>query len=115
MSNQLKILKAVIASEIAIEAIDDIKHTNLYVRGTKQQGNRFVKALLPAAKEYDSIYAEDEQLTNDLTNELDELIKKIAAANVVDVAMLNQIADHYFANKAEWTNNFPLKFTQLNT
>lgn len=113
--DHLKILKAVVLAEVTAEALDDIKETSLWRHNAKKYGKLFAKTLLPAANEYDSIYAESPQLANDLSKEIDSLVSKIAAANVVDFAMINQITEHYLANKTEWCKNFPLKFTELNT
>lgn len=111
---ELKGLKTLIATEIAVEAIDDIKGTTLYKGKAKQHGNTFVNVMAPVLKnQLVNIYNVDPELTTNLFRELDQLIVILSKLNIVDMVMIKQIYDHYSKNPEDWQNLYNLEFTKL--
>ena len=113
---QIKTLKLLLLAELTVEAMDDIKGTYLYKGKLKQHGNIMLNVLNPMLhKQLVNVYNEDPELTTNLFNNLDGLMKKLATMNVVDLTMINQIHDHYSKNPEDWQNTYNIEFDKLNT
>lgn len=110
----LKILKMLISAEMTVECIDDVKHTNWYNAKVKQHGNILCNVLNPMLKKHlTNLYKEDPEIITNFFRELDALISKLAGLNVVDLAMINQIHDHYSKYPEDWQNVYNLEFFEL--
>ena len=112
---KLASLGVVIYGQLIIEAMYKIKDTPLYRAKVKEHGNILLTLLNKYNSEADRISAVNEQRTTDLYREMEQLVKKIAKKNIVDLVMINQIHDTYSEFPEDWNNLFELQFKKLNT
>ena len=111
---RLKSLKVVLLSQLLVEAIDDIKGTDLYKGKVKQHANTLSNILTPMLKsQVTDVYKTNPELTTNLFNQLDEIVEKLAKINVVDITMINQIHTHYSKFPEDWNAFFELQFNEL--
>lgn len=111
---KLKSLKVILFSQLLVEAMDDIRNSTLYKGKVKQHANTLSNILTPMLKfQVDEVYKTDPELTTNLFNQLDGLIKKLAEMNVVSLTMINQIHDHYSKHPEDWENFFALEMEKL--
>ncbi|MFD0763007.1 hypothetical protein ACFQZW_13025 [Lutibacter aestuarii] len=110
---RLNSLKVVLLAQLLVEAIDDVRATNLYNGKLKQHANTVCNILTPMLKkQVFEVYKEDPELTTNLFNEIDNLIQKLSKLNVVDLTIINQITQMYVQNPEKAQQQFPI---QLNT
>lgn len=116
MTDDLKLnsLKVVLLSQLLVEAMDTIKGTELYKGKVKQHGNILLNVLNPMLKnQVTSIHNTNPGFTNNIFNNVDELVTKIAKFNVADITMLNQMADVYLKDPKLWQDYFELNFPEF--
>lgn len=112
---ELKTLKTIISTQLAVESMDEIKGTVIYKGKAKQHGNMYINVVNPLLKEtIINVYKEDPELTTNLFRELDALVTVLAKLNLVDLVMIKQIHHHYSKFPEDWQNFYTLQFTKLN-
>ena len=92
---QKRALKAVIYCQLACEAIDDLKGTNLYVKQARNYANKFSSSIDKLANQYDLVYDEDEGKSQTILNDIDGLIAKLASGDVEVVQAVARIHEGY--------------------
>lgn len=112
----IKVLDLLVMSQMMVERIDALKGTKWWNANVKKHSNILSNVLNPMLiKHFTNLYNEDPEIITNFFRELNVLLEKIGGVNIVDIAMLNQIHDHYSKNKEDWQNLFDLEFKQLNT
>lgn len=112
---QIKGLKVVMLSQLLVEAMDDIKGTTLYKAKVKQHGNILANVLSKTLRQTDTIHAANEEMTVNLFNNVDDLMERIAKADMMEMTMINQIVEHYSNHKGDWENFFAVEMTKLDS
>ena len=113
---KLNSLKVILLSQLLVEAIDEVRTTNLYSGKIKQHANTLANILTPMLKkQLSGVYNEDPELTTNLFNQIDLFIEKIAKLNIVDFAMINQIVDMYKNNPEAAQEKFNLNLNTILT
>lgn len=110
---QQKGLKVVLLSQLLMEAMDDVKGTDMYKGNLKKFGNTFCNLLNAVVKQNDAVYKEHPTMATNLYNELDGLVEKLATQDIHGLVMIKQIHDVYSKNPADWDSCFNLELTEL--
>lgn len=86
-----KSLKAIVLSQLLIEANDDLKQTSLYRGKLKQHGRAFINQIALNLKQVPEINNADPQTANDVYNQIDEIVEKLAKMDIVKLIETNKI------------------------
>ena len=116
MTDKLKMdsLKVVLLSQLLVEAIDEVRGTVLYKGKIKQYANTLANILNPMLRsEVDKIYKTDPELTTNVFNSIDSIMKKLTKLNIVDLIMIDQISTHYSQFPEDWQKFFSIEMTRL--
>lgn len=110
---QQKSLKVIMLSQLLVEAMDDIKGTDLYKAKVKIHGRTLNNLLGPIIRQTKSINEADPEMAMNIYNNIDRLMEKIAGLDLTGLLMVNQIHDHYSQHPDDWENFFQLELEKL--
>lgn len=98
----LAYLKFIVIGQLLLEANDELYFTKAYRQNIKQQINKLSKMLEIVIKdEYNNVYNTDPEMTTNILNKIEELVKKIVDSDIDELVMINSVIDKYIENK-EW-------------
>lgn len=94
-----KITKSIILSQMACDALEDIKHTNYYKKELKNKLNLVLKELIKAEeKEFDLVYDAASESTDQISNNITAFIKLLMKERFTDSVSLMSIIMAYKIN-----------------
>ncbi len=95
-------LKAVLTSQLLLEANEELVLTNRYKGSLKQQINRTNKMLETVVREeFDSVYASDPEMCTNILNKIDSILDKVSKLDLDEIVIVDSVIDKYLDNK-EW-------------
>lgn len=96
MTETDKITTSVIATQITLNLLHDIKHTSYYQKGLKNKLNLVYPELIKAEKEhYDKFFDVEDKATDQVYGVFEDFIKKIAGIPIYDMENIAYIIDAY--------------------
>ena len=111
---QLDYLKVVLLGQLLIESIDKLKGTTKYRREVKMMGNNFVTTLERyVSEDYNSVYANNEEMTMNVMRKTSELISKLSTTSLDELVMIDAVIDKYKENKDWFLENASAEFLRL--
>ena len=111
---QLDYLKVVLLGQLLIESIDKLKGTTKYRREVKMMGNNFVTTLERyVSEDYNSVYANNEEMTMNVMRKTSELISKLSTTSLDELVMIDAVIDKYKDNKEWFTQYASAEFLKL--
>lgn len=85
-ADELKLLKALAASQLTLELLDDIKDTSMYHRKLKLIVNNYTKALeRHTGKAVKAAYSEPELIFQQMVKKMDEMTSKITEDTIEEI------------------------------
>ena len=99
---QISFLKAVLTSQLLLEANEELVLTTRYNNALKQQINRVNRMLEPIVREnFDSVYNTDPEMATNILNKIDSIINKVANLDIDELVIVDAVVNKYLDNK-EW-------------
>ena len=99
---QLHYLKAVLISQLLLEANEGLRLTKQYKLNVKQQINKLNTMLEDTVRqEYNNLYGTDPEMVTNILNKIESLIDKIKGSSIDELVMINSVVDKYQENK-DW-------------
>ena len=92
--------------------MDVLKDTQMYSRNVKKFGNLFINALKKTINLNSAMQDENAKVTNNLFIDNEALVKKVVTSGVKELAIINQMLDHYKERPDMWEDFY--KFKELN-
>lgn len=103
---QLEYLKQVILSQLLLECNENLRFTVQYKQQIKNRINSLNKDLESVVfEEYRTVYKTDPEMTTNILNSIDELVKKLITSSLDELVLINAVIDKYKENK-EWFNEY---------
>ena len=103
---QLHYLKAVLISQLLLEANEGLRLTKQYKLNVKQQINKLNVMLEDTVREeYNNLYNTDPEMVTNILNKIEGLVDKIKGSSIDDLVMIDAIVDKYQDNK-EWFQEY---------
>lgn len=94
-----KITKSIILSQMACDALEDIKHTNYYKKELKNKLNLVLKELIKAEeKEFDLVYDAASDSTDQISNNIMAFVQLLMKERFTDSVSLMSIIMAYKIN-----------------
>jgi len=115
MNNHLNYLKVVLLSELLLEANEDLKDSQQYKLGLKQQVSRTNMMLDRIVRsEYDKVYGVDPQMATNVLNKIDSLLNSIRDASIQDLIIIEGIVKRYNEDKEKFRESEVVWFDKVN-
>jgi hypothetical protein len=95
MDTQTKVTHSIIACQIALNHLSDLKHTNVYRHGVKRGINLLLPELIKAESDYDKFFNTKEDETVNVYEVYDQYIKAVASVPIWDCENIALIIEAY--------------------
>ena len=103
---------AVLYSMFVVESMDVLRDTQMYSGNVKKFGNLFINALKKTINLNSAMQDENAKVTNNLFIDNEALVQKVVKGGVKELAIINQMLDHYRERPDMWEDFY--KFKELN-
>jgi len=111
---QISFLKAILTSQLLLEANEELVLTTQYNNSLKQQINRVNSMLEPIVRaNFDVIYYTDPVMTTNILNRVDSIIKKVSKFDVDELSLVDSVIDKYIENKKWFLEHAESDFLSL--
>lgn len=98
MKTEEKITHAIISTEIVLNHLQEIKHTNYYRQELKKKLNLVLPELIKAEEDFDKFFDSKEKETNEVYQVYDEFIKTIASVPIYNCEIVTAIIKAFNKN-----------------
>ena len=111
---QISFFKAVLMSQLLLEANEELSLTTAYNNALKQQINRVNRMLEPIVRaNFDVIYHTDPEMTTNILNKVESLIGKISKFDIDELVIVDSVIDKYINNKKWFLGHAEAEFLKL--
>lgn len=111
---QISFLKAVLTSQLLLEANEELVLTKQYRNDLKQQINRVNRMLESIVREsFDTIYSTDPEMTTNILNKIDSIIGKVSKFDVDELVIVDSVINKYIDNKKWFLDHAESEFLNI--